>query len=133
MFKKKTRLYHQAKKTNKWTNYKHFQKECKSQVRKAEWNYINDTIMEGLQNNNSKPFWKYVKPRKQDNIGVSPLKSNEQLVNDSKGKTDITDKPIQISIHQRIKQNTAKNNETHTCKYINTRPGNSIRGYRKIT
>ena len=30
MFKKKTRLYHQAK-TNKWKNYKHFQKECKGQ------------------------------------------------------------------------------------------------------
>jgi hypothetical protein len=90
MFKKKTRLYHQAKKTNKWTNYKHFQKECKRQVRKAEWNYINDTIMEGLQNNNSKPFWMYVNSRKQDNIGVSPLKSNGQLLkNDSKGKADI--------------------------------------------
>jgi hypothetical protein len=61
MSEKKTRLYHQAKKTNKWTNYKHFQKECTSQVRKAEWNYINDTIMEGLQNNNSKPFCKYKK------------------------------------------------------------------------
>jgi hypothetical protein len=45
--------------------------------------------MEGLQNNNSKPFWKYAKSRKQDNIGVSPLKSNRQLVNDSKGKADI--------------------------------------------
>jgi hypothetical protein len=89
MFKKKTRLYHQAKKTNKWTNYKHFQKECKRQVRKAEWNYINDTIMEGLQNNNSKPFWKYAKSLKQDNIGVSPLKGNGQLVNDSKRKADI--------------------------------------------
>jgi hypothetical protein len=62
-----------VKKTNKWTNYKHFQKECKRQVRKAEWNYINDIIMERLQNNNSKPFWKYVESRKQDNIGVSPL------------------------------------------------------------
>ena len=113
MFKKKTRLYHQAKNTNKWTNYKHFQKECKGQVRKAEWNYINDTIMEGLQNNNSKPFWKYVKSRKQDSIGVSPLKSNGQLVNDNKGKARHTDKPIQISIHQRRKQNTAKYNETH--------------------
>jgi hypothetical protein len=52
--------------SNKWTNYKHFQKESKSQIRKAEWNCINDTIMEGLQNNNLKPFWKYVKSRKQD-------------------------------------------------------------------
>ena len=47
----------------------------KLQTLKKKWNYINDTIMEGVQNNNSKPFWKYVKSRKQDNIGVSPLKS----------------------------------------------------------
>ncbi|CAC5371135.1 unnamed protein product [Mytilus coruscus] len=46
MFKKKTRLYQQAKKTNNWTNYRHFQKECKRQIRKAEWNYINTTILE---------------------------------------------------------------------------------------
>jgi hypothetical protein len=45
--------------------------------------------MEGLQNNNSKPFWKYAKSLKQDNIGVSPLKGNGQLVNDSKRKADI--------------------------------------------
>jgi hypothetical protein len=51
--------------------------------------------MAGLQNNNSKPFCKFKKnvhvrqSRKQDNIGVSPLKSNGQLVNDSKGKADI--------------------------------------------
>jgi len=45
--------------------------------------------MEGLENNNPKPFWKYIKSRKQDNIGVAPLKTNEQLVNDSKGKAEI--------------------------------------------
>ena len=113
MFKKKTRLYHQAKNTNKWTNNKHFQKECKGQVRKAEWNYINDTIMEGLQNNNSKPFWKYVKSRKQDNIGVSPLKSNEQLVNGNMGKADILINQFKSVFTREEKQNTAKNNETH--------------------
>jgi hypothetical protein len=47
-------------------NYRHFQRECKRQVRKAEWAYINDTIMEVLENNNLKPFWKYIKARKQD-------------------------------------------------------------------
>ncbi|CAG2186661.1 unnamed protein product [Mytilus edulis] len=89
MFKKKTRLYQQAKKTNNWTNYRHFQKECKRQIRKAEYNYINTTILEGLENNNSKPFWKYVKSRKQDNIGIAPLKSNGHLINDSKGKAEL--------------------------------------------
>ncbi|CAC5376110.1 unnamed protein product [Mytilus coruscus] len=89
MFKKKTRLYQQAKITNNWSNDKHFQKECKRQVQKAEWGYINNTIMEGLENNNPKPFWKYIKLRKQDNIGISPLKSNGHLVNDRKGKAEL--------------------------------------------
>jgi hypothetical protein len=89
MFKKKARLYKRAKKTKVWKNYRHFQKECTRQVRKAEWAYINNAIMEGLENNNPKPFWKYIKSRKQDNIGVAPLKTNGQLVNDSKGKAEI--------------------------------------------
>jgi hypothetical protein len=29
------------------------------QIRKAEWAYINNTIMEGIENNSTKPFWKY--------------------------------------------------------------------------
>lgn len=33
-----------------------------------------NTIMEGLEDNNPKPFGKYIKSRKQNNIGVSPLK-----------------------------------------------------------
>jgi gentisate 1,2-dioxygenase len=89
MFKKKQRLYKQAKRTNKWNNYKHFQKEIKKQIRKAEWTYINDTILKGLKSNNAKPFWKYIKSRKNDNIGVSPLKSSGKLVSDSKGKDEI--------------------------------------------
>ncbi|CAG2192837.1 unnamed protein product [Mytilus edulis] len=57
LFKKKQRLYQQAKKTKKWTNYRQFQKEVKRQVRKAEYSYINDTIIKGLETNNTKPFW----------------------------------------------------------------------------
>ncbi|KAK2166213.1 hypothetical protein NP493_1331g00010 [Ridgeia piscesae] len=58
-------------------------------MRKAEWEYINNTITQGLQTNNSKPFWKYIKSRKQDNIGVAPLKKNGSLVCDSKEKAEI--------------------------------------------
>ena len=38
---------------------------------------------------NTKPFWKYVKSRKQDNIGVAPLKEKGQLINNSKEKAQI--------------------------------------------
>ena len=36
-------------------------KECKRQFRRAEWDHVNNIIHEGLQENNSKPFWQYVK------------------------------------------------------------------------
>ena len=71
MLKKKQSIYNQAKNTKKWLNYIFFQKECRRQIRKEEWNYINNAITEGMKNNNSKPFWKYVKSRKQDNIAVA--------------------------------------------------------------
>ena len=89
MFKKKQRLYKQAKRTNKWNNYKYFQTEIKKQIRKAEWTYKNDTIIKGLKFNNTKPFWNYIKSKKNDNIGVSSLKSKGKLVSDNKGKVEI--------------------------------------------
>ena len=52
----------------------YLKKTCRRSMRKAEWEYINNTITQGLQTNNSKPVWKYIKSGKQDNIGVAPLK-----------------------------------------------------------
>ena len=89
MVRRKTRLHRQAKKTGKWENYRHFQRECKRAFRRAEWTCVNNTIQDGLENNNSKPFWRYLKAKQQDNIGVSPLKRKGQLLSDSRSKTDI--------------------------------------------
>jgi hypothetical protein len=69
MLRKNYSLYNQAKRTKNWSSYKHYQKEFKRQIRKAKWNYIYSAILEGMKENNTKPFWKYVKSRKQDNIG----------------------------------------------------------------
>ena len=87
--KTKARLHKRAKKSGKWDRYRKFQKECKKQIRQAEYKHINSVIQEGLDNNNSKPFWKYVKFRKQDNIGVLPLKQKSNFISDSKSKADI--------------------------------------------
>ncbi|MCS5550755.1 MAG: reverse transcriptase domain-containing protein [Gammaproteobacteria bacterium] len=89
MLKKKQRLYKQARKTNKWTNYRSFQKECKRQLRKSEWEYVNNNIIEGLNNNNTKPFWKYVKSKRQDSGGIAPLKKGTNLISDSKEKAEL--------------------------------------------
>ena len=89
MLKKRQRLYKQARKTNKWTNYRTFQKECKRHLRKAEWNYVSTNIIDGLNNNNTKPFWKYVKSKRQESGGIAPLKKGTNLISDSKGKAEL--------------------------------------------
>jgi hypothetical protein len=104
MLRKKQSLYNQAKRTKNWLNYKHYQKECKRQIRKAEWNYINSAILEGMEKNNTKPFWKYVKSTKQDNIGVAPLKERGHLINNSKEKAQILIKQF-LSVFTREKVN----------------------------
>ena len=54
MLKRKARLHKHAKRTGNFKEYRHFQKECKRQFRKAEWDHINNIISEGFENKNSK-------------------------------------------------------------------------------
>lgn len=86
MLRRKQRLFRRAKQTNDWTSYRNFQKICRCAMRRAEWNFINSKILDGLANKNTKPFWSFVKSRKQDNVGVSPLKDQGNLVSDSQSK-----------------------------------------------
>ena len=89
MVKRKARLYKRAKKKTKWAEYRKFQKECKKAFKEAEQKHINDTIQEGLNENNSKPFWRYVKSKKKDSFGIPPLKREGTLFNDCKEKAEI--------------------------------------------
>ena len=36
-----------------WSQYYSFQKHCKREIRRAEWQYINKTVQEGLDKNNN--------------------------------------------------------------------------------
>ena len=85
----KKRLFKQAKKTKNWKNFHFAQKECRRKMRTAESNWVNRTIEDGLQNNDSKPFWKYVKAKRQDNTGVAPLKKGGTLISNSVAKAKI--------------------------------------------
>ena len=89
LVRRKQRRHRKAKRSEDWKNYRFIQKECKRQFRRAEWSYVNNFIEEGLSNNNCKPFWNYVKSKKQDNVGVSPLKSKGSLHSDGKSKAEI--------------------------------------------
>jgi hypothetical protein len=46
-------------------------------------------ISEGFENNNSKPFCNYMKSKKQDNIGVAPLKRYGGHTSESREKVAI--------------------------------------------
>ena len=46
-----------------------------------------------------KPFWSYVNSKQQDNVGVSPMDENGQLISDTKSKNLSSVKPIQVRIH----------------------------------
>ena len=89
MVRRKSRLYRYAQKTKQWGNYKAFQKECKKAFKKAEISHINNTFQKGLDEQNTKPFWCYVKSRYQDFNGVVPLKKMGQLINDRKEQAQI--------------------------------------------
>ena len=86
--KKKARLFNQAKKTGNYSNFRFAQKECRRAFKKAESDYVNTKILDGLENNNIKPFWSYVKAKKQDNVGVAPILENGSLLVQSVEKAE---------------------------------------------
>ena len=67
MKKRKARIYKHAKKSKQWTEFKRYQKLCKEKKKKefklAEMDYINKKIKDGFENNNTKPFWRYVRAK----------------------------------------------------------------------
>ena len=89
MTKKKNRLHKQAKQTKNWKNFRFFQKECRREIRKQEVEFINNKIEQGLREKNQKPFWKYIKARRQDSTGVAPLKNGPYLESSSSGKARV--------------------------------------------
>jgi hypothetical protein len=79
-------------------------KNAKDNSEKPNENHINNIISEGFENNNSKPFWNYMKSKKQDNIRVVPLKRSGGLY-ESKEKAEILNNQFK-SVFTKPKPNT---------------------------
>ena len=89
---KKASLYNKAKRTNKadlWTKYKLCKWQTQRAIRSAKWSFLKTKLSESLEQENSKPLWRYIKSKRQDGTGVSPLKGNGQLHPDSRRKAEI--------------------------------------------
>ena len=72
-----------------WTKYKSCKKALTHGLRQARADYINKTISEAFETNNTKPFWSFIKAQRKDTTGVAPLKKDGQLFSDGQTKADI--------------------------------------------
>jgi hypothetical protein len=99
MVRKKQRLYNKAKKSHKrkdWDEYNKHKKETLKSMKKSRWNYINKILIDGMKNDNNKPFWRFVKSQQKEDIGVAPLKTDHpDLAKDSKEKAEILNRQFQ--------------------------------------
>ena len=96
MVRRKMRLYKKAKKTqnqerkkNAWKQYTEFQKTCKRSFKEAEENFILSSVLHGLEENNSKPFWRYVSSKRRDRTGIPALKQAGNLIHDGRLKAQL--------------------------------------------
>lgn len=90
--RKKQRLYKKWKKSQRQEDemaFKEAKKEVKKQVRKGHWDHVNKLLKEGFDNKDSKPFWRYIKSKRQENVGIAPLKEDGVLHTNAKEKAEI--------------------------------------------
>jgi hypothetical protein len=101
LIRRRQRRYNAAKKHNTNKNWKKY-KEMKNLVRKTmNDNYVRQILNHDEDRKNSslnKNFWKYIKSRKKDSMGISPLQNlSEEYIIDNKGKAEILDKQYDSS------------------------------------
>ena len=70
--------------------YLDIEQMVKRELRDAERVYVNGILQNGLESGNNKPFWKYVKSKKnKKTFGISALKSNGNVITNSLSKAEI--------------------------------------------
>ena len=65
----------------------------------VRWSILKNKLSESLEQKNSKPLWRYIKSKRQDGNGVSPLKENGQLHSDRRRKGRNIKEPILLSFY----------------------------------
>ena len=90
--RKKKRQRKKARKSGKerdWSRYRSLLKLQKQECRRAYNSYVQNVISEELKNKPRK-FWQFIKSKKCDSVGVSPLRSDNGLTyTDSRLKANI--------------------------------------------
>jgi hypothetical protein len=95
--RRKKRAYNRARRTtlqSDWDKFKALTKETRTTCKQAFNKYVRDCICPDI-NKNRKRFFSFIKSKKCDNIGVSPLR-------DKSGKVHVDDKTKAILLNQQF-------------------------------
>ena len=90
--RKKHRMFKKSRQTKNpghIEKFKKFKKELQKEIKKAKTSYINQTVIQGLEEGNTKAFYKYIKSLRTDNLGLAPLKSGATLVTQPQEKAEL--------------------------------------------
>jgi len=133
LIRKRDKLYSKIKTQTSSNN--HNSSECKSKLktlrsviqnslRKSYWKYLDSVILAGDSGNNkNKKFYSFIKHKKTENSGISPLKSNGITHTDPVQKANILNKqfesvfskPNSLNPHQISEINQIKQGSHPTC------------------
>ena len=92
VIRRRQKAFFKARRTNNtkdWARYRHLKTMAQREGRKAHDTYVDETIC-GEITTNPKRFWSYLKSKRQDAQGVSPLrKADGLLYSDTESKAEI--------------------------------------------
>ena len=92
MCRKKQRMFNRAKNHHQkkyWEDDKSFKCDVACTIHKARWEYLNGILQLGLEEGNSRLFWRYIRSEKQDNVGKTALSHKGKLVTNDIQKAEI--------------------------------------------
>ena len=85
-------MYKKAKKSESaiaMAAFKTFKKDAAKEQKRARWKSVNIFVTQAFEENNTKPFWKFVNSQRPDSFGIQPMKKDGKLYADSKVKAEI--------------------------------------------
>ena len=92
MSRRKYRLYKRAKQSGKQDDmdtFRQYRKGSAKEVKRAKLRYVNERVLGGMENGNTKPFYGYIKSLRMDNTGLPALKLAGSLVTSAIDKATV--------------------------------------------
>ena len=82
-----------------WCEYKSLEAETQREMRRAHQAYIQDTVNQDLTAN-SKRFYSYVKSKKQETTGISPLLNQDGFLQSQHQQGRDPKSPVPVCLYQ---------------------------------